>query len=153
MFDEDEPDDITHEQALREIFEGTYTKPNYYSRYGWALETLCGYLGKFLNNGPFCPVSVGWEAVLDAELEKHRIPLRFQELTDRPPIPLPAWNDWPCVGHWSVEEIRTAAPLLIGVAASAQDQDSWGREAFLTVQQWFELALKWQDGMIVGFYG
>lgn len=151
MCDADDPDNLTHEQPLREIFDGTHSLPNYYSRDGWAFETLCGYLGTFLNNGPFCPVSVGWEEMLDEEIEKHKIPLRFRDLTGRPPIPLPEWNDWPCVGHWTTEEIRSSTSLLSGVIPSVQN--TWGREALTAVQQWFKLASEIQDGMIVGFYG
>jgi hypothetical protein len=151
LLDRENPEDISHGQALREIFDGTYTRPEYYSRYGWALESLCTYLGTFLDNGPFCPVGAGWEETLDRQLKKHRIPLRFRDLIYRPPISLPKWNDWPCVGHWAPAEIRKAAPLLLGVVPTVKDV--WVREALTTVHQWFTLAVKRQDGMIVGFYG
>jgi hypothetical protein len=151
MVDVSDPNDLTHGQALREIFEGHFSKPRLYSRYGWALEILCDFLGERLDNGPFCPCDDDWYEQLDEVLEEAGVPIRFLYLTGNPPIPLPSQNDWPEVGHWTNLEIRQAAPLLVGRLLQVEDEEVG--EALEAMQGWLGQAAKVRGSILVGFHG
>jgi hypothetical protein len=151
MVDRDDSDDLTHGQALGELFEGRFSKPQYYFRYGWALEVLCDFLGKRLDNGPFVPCDTDWFEQLDEALEAAGARIRFAELTSNPPIPLPPQYDWPEVGHWTSKRIRQAARVLDRGLPKPEDEEV--QEALELVQGWLGHAVNVEGGIVVGFYG
>lgn len=151
LYDEDEEDDITHEQAFRELFSGNFTAEYCGARYGWAFETLCDCLGTSLSNRGFSPCDIDWYEELDDLLAASDITLRFDSLTNDCPINIPLSDDWPMIGHWKHSEIVEAAPLISRLAKSVTDPDV--AEAIATIHEWINQATKDADLIIVGFHG
>lgn len=81
--------DISHADALREIFSGKYTKGVTGSRYGWAFECLCSFIGERLSNRGFSPCKTEWYETLDERLRSAGVPLRTQDLIFKSPVPIP----------------------------------------------------------------
>ena len=146
---EDEAD-LSHADALREIFAGQFTPDVRGSRYGWALETLFGSLGEDLDNGPFMPCNMAWYTLLDEVLEAHNVPLRFSDLTYRLPVPIPESDDWPCIGYWDEADFAAADALA---ACLPKLEDRQIREALETALGWIRAARREPDLLIVGFHG
>jgi hypothetical protein len=151
LFDEDEPDDIKHEQAFRELFTGEISAKSCGARYGWAFETLCNCLGTWLSNRGFSPCSTKWYQQLDDYLAASHVSLRFQDLTSNCPIDIPLSDDWPMIGHWSHEQIDESTASIARLASDAADPDI--AEALATVVEWFTEAANDPNLMIVGFHG
>ena len=149
--DEDDEDDITHEQAFRELFSGQMTSPGYGHRYGWAFETLCAYLGEPLSNEAFSPCNGDWYEELDEFLAASNVALKLSNLVENCPISIPMSDDWPMIGHLSQGEIRSTAQQISQLAASTSDSE-FG-DALTTVSAWFQRASKDNDLIIVGFHG
>jgi hypothetical protein len=141
--------DLSHADALREIFSGTFTKGANGSRYGWAFETLCGWIGERLDNDGFIPCKMAWYDELDAILAKYQVPLKFQNLIGRSPIEIPLSDDWPCIGHWGAEELKSIGPLSAMIALI---DDREARGALSTALGWLQEAAPGPD-LIIGFHG
>jgi hypothetical protein len=142
--------DIDHEEALREIFAGRYTEGVSGSRYGWALECLCRFLGERLDNTGFCPCPTQWYFTLDEAMAEHGIPLRFTDLIFRSPVAIPEADDWPCVGHWTARDAASADRLE---AALPRIGDAGIRHALETALGWLRGVADHPDCLIVGFQG
>jgi len=148
--DPDDDADISHEDALREIFAGRFTPHVRGSRYGWALEALCGFLGDWLDNGPFVPCSHQWYTDLDEVLEAHGVPLQFTDLTMRPVLPIPEPDDWPCIGFWDAQDFEAIDALE---ACMPKVEDRQVKAAFEAASGWIRYALARPGSLIVGFHG
>lgn len=85
-------DDISEEQALRELLAGTFTRPDCASRYGYALERLCRAIGVRLG-------TISGKGRLKAL--KLGTPLGER----RSPIRLPTGEDFPIIGYLTAEEV------------------------------------------------
>ena len=142
--------DLSHAEALREIFIGQFTEDVNGSRYGWPLECLCRFIGTPLSNEGFSPCKIGWYEELDEVLELHRVRLRFADLIYQPPIPIPRADDWPCVGHWGANEIATIEPLA-GIIQNIDDREV--KQALETALDWLRDGVKHPGSFIVGFHG
>ncbi len=142
--------DLSHADALREIFSGKFTAGVNGSRYGWALECLCRFLGEPLSNEGFSPCKIGWYEELDEELEKHGVALRFEDLIYSTPVKIPSIDDWPCIGHWGAQQVGQA-DRLAEVAAAVEDPEK--AEAMHTAVGWLRAAQKQPGSIIVGFHG
>lgn len=101
LVEEDDENDIPHEQALRELFTGNITANDYGSRYGWAFETPCNYLGTDLSNQSFSPCPIEWYGQLDECFASADLDLRFDILVNNCSIEMPEPDDWPMIGHTS----------------------------------------------------
>ena len=93
LVDEDDEDDFTHEQALRELFSGQITAEHHGSRYGWAFESICDSLGCYLPNQSFSPCNVEWYKQLDEYLATTELNLHFEDLVNNCPIKIPLADD------------------------------------------------------------
>jgi hypothetical protein len=142
--------DLSHGDALREIFTGEYTEGVPGARYGWALEVLCGFLGELLDNRHFVPCDMAWYTTLDETLAHHRVPLKFADLIYRSPVPIPEPDDWPCVGHWTDEDFAAADRLE---AILPQIDDPNIKDALASALGWLEAARECPGSLIVGFHG
>jgi hypothetical protein len=151
IFDEGETEHFTYGDALREIIEGSYSHPEVYHVYGWSFEILCDYLGKRLSNDPFSPCSTGWLRKLDGYLAGESVRLRFDDLIEKCPVPLPLPTDWPRVGHWTGPQMHEAARGLIDLLPRVRDRDV--QTALTTVNSWLYRAILSPETIIVGFYG
>lgn len=151
MLDEDDEDAITHEQAFRELFSGTFSAPYHGGTYGWAFEVLCDCLGTWLSNSGFSPCNGSWYDQLDEHLAAAGAALRFSELLYACPIKIPMPDDWPLIGHWPGDRLIEAAPVIAGLAASATDHEV--AEAFATVEEWCKAAARNPGCMLIGFHG
>ncbi len=142
---------IGHAQALRELFAGELTRPDCGPIYGWAYELYCSYLGEWLFWNPFSPCRYGWFAELDKFLAGRGVPLRFAELVNDCPIPLPEPRELPCIGQWPFAVIEAARQPL---ALAAQEAESPAVvEALGVVARWLEKGTGKRRSVIMGFYG
>jgi hypothetical protein len=140
------------DHSLKDLFTGQWRCPGDGSAYAWGVEVLCDCFGTRLPDGVFFgSTPVDWFNGVDAWLAAEQVPLRFLDLVYREPITLPPLNDWPQVGHWTPEEIRTAAPLVDRLLPR-RAEDGFVR-ALGQVQEWFRVALAEPDLCLVGFYG
>jgi hypothetical protein len=142
--------DISHADALRELFTGQFTEGVTNSRYGWAFEALCAALGDRLDNREFVPCKLAWYEKLDALLAANGVPLRFLDLIYRPPIPLPEADDWPCVGHWGRDDLK-ALDALAEFVPGVSDPEM--QRALASALDWLRAAAARPHTVIVGFHG
>ena len=142
---------IGHAQALRELFAGKLTRPDCGPIYGWAYELYCSYVGEWLPWNPFSPCRYRWFAELDQLLAERGVPLRFAQLVNDCPIPLPEPRELPCIGHWPfavIEAVRRPLGAAVHEAASPAAAEALG-----AVAGWLEKAAGERGSVIVGFYG
>jgi hypothetical protein len=87
---------------------------------------------------------------LDEVLRPAAVPLRFGDLIDQPPLPIPPADDWPCVGHWPTSATAATQPLsqLLG-----RVEDPQVRPALQTALGWLHAAAANPGSAIVGFHG
>ena len=135
---------------VREIFAGEFTPFVNGSRYGWAFETLCGFLGERLDNTGFIPCKASWYERLDEDLAAHQVSLRFTNLIYRAAMPIPQADDWPCVGHWGPSEMSAVGPLA-EILRRVDDIDV--KKAMETAYGWLRETAKHPDSIIIGFHG
>lgn len=107
--------DLSHADALKELFAGKFTPHVPGARYGWAFECLCAFIGTRLDNDGLIPCTWDWYERLDRILEQRGLSLRFSKLISDSPIAFPEPDDWPCVGHWpaSVADERGALEQVV----------------------------------------
>jgi len=142
--------DLSHAEALAEIFSGRFTEHVNSSRYGWAFECLCGFIGEPLSNDGFSPCKTGWYEQLDEILKAHGVPLRFADLIYDAPIPIPPADDWPCVGHWGTAALAATQPLA-QLIDRIDEADV--KQALQTALGWLRAAEAEPGSVIVGFHG
>lgn len=142
--------DISHADALREIFSGRYTEDVEGCRYGWALEALCEFLGERLDNSGFCPCRANWYFDLDEELESRGIALKFRDLIYDSPVDIPTPDDFPNIGHWSRKQIALLPQLEIALQTF---DDGEMEEAVETAIGWLKQAADEPGSLIIGFHG
>jgi hypothetical protein len=142
--------DLSHADALREIFTGQFTPYVNGARYGWAFECLCKFLGEPLSNRGFSPCKFEWYETLDRYLQQHQVSLRFSDLIGDLPLPIPRADDWPCVGHWTADH-AAARQQLATLAQSVEDSDA--KESFKTESEWLARLADQSNNIIVGFHG
>lgn len=142
--------DVSHADALREIFAGKFTADVNGSRYGWAFEALCSFLGERLDNSGFVPCKVAWYEQLDEVLAADHVPLRFADLIYRSPIAIPRADDWPCVGHWGLNELAAVAPLADLIS---RIDDLEVKQALTTALGWLQGLAQEPGSVIIGFHG
>ncbi len=147
---EDYDVDISHADALRQIFAGEFTEGVNGSRYGWAFEALCSLVGEGLSNVGFSPCKVAWYEQLDEVLADQRVPLRFADLIHRSPLPIPPADDWPCVGHWGLKDLAAVGPLA---ELLPHIDDPEVKESLATALGWLRGATENPGSVIVGFHG
>jgi hypothetical protein len=141
--------DISHADALREIFAGRFTKGVNGARYGWAFECLCHFIGERLSNVGFVPCRIAWYEELDKTVASNEIPLKFTNLIYRSPVAIPESDDWPCVGHWGANELAALGPLAELIP---RIDDAEMKESLSTALGWLQKAAK-DPGLIIGFHG
>ncbi len=151
MLDPDDDEGLSHQEALCEIFDGTISRPAYAGVYGWAYEVYCSSMGDHLINNPFSPCRFEFYEQLDQLLNSRSIPLRFDQLINDCPIPIPKPDDWPCSGHWTNAVITNARTSLRNLRGTIDDVSV--ANAINIVQEWFALCEARADSMIVGFHG
>jgi hypothetical protein len=142
--------DLSHADAMKEIFAGKFTEYVNGSRYGWAFECLCRFIGTPLSNNGFSPCDMEGYEQLDEWLKLQGVPLKFMDLIFQSPIPIPRADDWPCVGHWGADAIAVAEPLA-RVLPNIEDQET--KEAMETALGWLRDGAKHSGSIIVGFHG
>lgn len=151
QFDVEDEDQITHAQALKEIFAGKLTREEDCGFiYGHAYEIYCSSMGEMLSNNHFSPTCVEWLNTLDGFFTKQDVPLRFHQLLFEE-FPIPVETDaTPCGGFWDHPEIVEARKPLKAAIAGAADADI--AKAASVVLGWVNKAIKTPGSVIVGFF-
>ncbi len=127
--DELDEGSVPMERALTHLVMGEGLDENSGSKYGYALELLCGHFGHVLSNRCWSAMRSAWtEAVDEALVEVGVAPEQFSvnaHLVSRgSPIPLPPIDDFPAIGYLGVEEIPSIAGVLAqSVGAGVEDAE------------------------------
>jgi hypothetical protein len=142
---------VTCADALADLIDGTdFGKhpPKYLFRYRCALEAIWAYLGDYVGE-----MECDGCTTLDKTLASLDIPLGFSELVSGDEVvPLPAWNDVPCVGSWSPEQVASALPAVRQIdldALAAEGEDA--AEAVGRIRIWVEEAASRPGWGVVAF--
>lgn len=111
-------------------------------------ERLCAHFGRSFGCS-FSPTDIDLLNQVDAELKAHRLPLSLMNLIyDPPPLPLPATDDFPTVGHIDAHRIQAAAADLPPDGLVSDDPKI---DAILfDLSEWVVIAAARHD-MLVGF--
>jgi hypothetical protein len=115
-----------------------------------AFERLCAHLGRRLSNQDLSPTQYSYMDVVDQALQQRGFPLLLSTvLMEGPPIALPEPDDFPTVGHASVDQVKTAARWLADHPLVADDDPTLDG-ALYRLSEWIEFAAARGD-MLVGF--
>jgi hypothetical protein len=131
---------VTCADALADLIEGADFRdhpPRHLYRYRCALEAIWAYVGEYLGQ-----LEVEDPEEADKVLADLDIPLRYSDLVSGDEVvPLPAWDDVPCVGSWSAEQINGALPAFrrsgIEPLPWAEDGEYREPEEVIGVIRWF----------------
>lgn len=124
------------------IMGGEKPFPSYL--YGYAYEAIVDFLGDFLDNSLFYPVSFQLMAEIDLQLAKCGVPLRIKQLTSgASPAVIPRPDEFPAFGWWPPEEIGISLPRLQAKPAKSDEVNA--------IQKWLERTAGSKEA-IVGFY-
>lgn len=138
-------------QALADIVNSRVSEeaPGYL--YGYALEAICGHLGRELPNICGITGSTRWMEKVDATLKRRGITIQLNELLYRgSPVPIPAEpDDYPFIGYWTSVQIATA--LFAIRAGDRSELDNEMAETFKEIEGWLAAASESPNAAIVGF--
>lgn len=98
-------DDISEDQALRELIAGEFTRPDCAHQYGYALERLCPTLGT-------------WLATIEGKGRLRALKLETPLSEARPPAPLPEIPDFPYISYLTAEEVQGEVQRLRSIDLS-----------------------------------
>lgn len=137
-------------QALADIVSGRVTEdaPGYL--YGYALEAICGHVGRELPNICGIAGSTQWMEEVDAALKRRGVAVQLSDLLYRgSPVPIPEPDDFPFIGYWTPDEITTALAAIRGGDRSGLDNEM--AEMFREIEGWLAGASESPGAAIVGF--
>ncbi len=151
-FDFEVEENISHVDALKEIFAGKLTREKECGYiYGHAYEVYCEAIGDYLSNKYFSPTTVSRFEQLDEFFQKKGVPLRFHKLLFED-FPIPVDTDaTPCGGFWEHDEIVAAQEPLAAVLNNDTSEEILIKASF-TVLEWCSSAIKTPGSVIVGFF-
>jgi hypothetical protein len=113
-------------------------------------ERLCSHLGQQLPNGNISPAPYSYMDEVDNAITQREFPLLLSTLMMAgAPVQLPASDDFPCVGHASADDVKSAASWLKTNALVA-DNDPVLDGALYDISEWVEFASSRGD-MLIGF--
>lgn len=144
---------FTHAQALRELFAGECTRPEYGAFYGWAFDILCSSLGAWLHN-TCTRWPTDWLDKLDTRMAEGGVNLRFfGGLMENRPVPLPETPfGIPGIGHWKYEQVVAELPKLEAMLAGVTDKKLL--ESFTEdILPWLKASAERPNSMLIGVYG
>ena len=133
---EKDSDSISDDDALLEIVNGKFSKPECGSVYGYALERLCNVLGTRLDD-------VGTNRLKSLELDTALTKIRS-------PVKLPKYRDFPYISFLERDEVQEEYGRLCTITDIFGEDDEFDAERRLFVRCLNE-ALTMDCG-IVGFY-
>ena len=142
--------EMTSADAVADLVNGVATENGPGYLYGYALEALCGHIGKELPN--ICPIAraSGWIRETDAALEGKGVPVRIGTLVfGGSPVPIPEPDDAPCIGAWPASVIPAALEAFRSLDLT--DVDDEMAETFAQVRGWLEAAAQRPGVSIIGF--
>jgi hypothetical protein len=149
---EDRCPGFTHADALRDIFAGRVSRPEAGFVYQNAFEHLCSSLGRWVQNH-FHRCSPKFLTQLDDLFAAQGVGLRFWGgLVGRPPVPLPADQLGPSLGHWTGAEVRAAATAFRGMRAALPRGERWFEEMLDEVGGWIKAVEAKPGSMLVAAY-
>jgi hypothetical protein len=144
---EDDEDRIPCLEAIRHIVHGgPYTAGS--SLYTFALETICGHIGSFVDNRAFQPpIRWGWITYVDEFLTSLQFPLRVAHLCySEPPLGVPVDN----MGFWPRDHFEQALEFLENYKPDGLRINL--AEALATIIGWLHEALEHEDDVLIGIY-
>jgi hypothetical protein len=153
--DEDDEDEPTLAEALREMIEGEPMREWYGHKYGYALEILCRNYGKWLPNSEFTAMRNEWIDEVDRGLIESGIPEETlgvgRHITFRgSPVVIPRPEDWPSIGFLKLAEIIPALRAL-----EVADLTALNREVKDSIEQlrgWLETSERSGCDLVCFYY-
>src|SRR5262245_16507275 len=129
-------DDLTEDQAAKDLIAGKITRRKNAATYGYALENLCRTLGKFLGD-------VGTDQLRSLKLNTRLSKVRL-------PVKVPKRDDFPYISFLEADEVRDEVARLRAMDLSdpSDPENEAERRRF---QQLLEQAADQHLG-VVGFY-
>jgi hypothetical protein len=85
--------------------------------YGYAMKILCAQVGRF--------VQTEWEVS-----DVRRVPFNTAMMLNGPPLPIPKSDDFPEVGHLSVEDVKAELAAIASVAEPEVEYEAWDIKGF-----------------------
>ena len=105
----------------------------------FAFEALCQHFGVELDNGAVSPIRQATIQDADQALLAHPCALSLDQLVyGHGVFPFTLASDFPQFGHWSEDQVRTAAPLLEDQPPEHDDADL--ESILLSVSDWITIA-------------
>jgi hypothetical protein len=100
----------TIRDAIRAVIEGGPFDGRHGTMYGYAYKWICEFHGRALFNNDFSPMRYGWLEAVDAGLNALGVTaVGVEEFSfGGAPSPIPAPEDLPGYGEWSLTECRKA---------------------------------------------
>ncbi len=143
---------FTHADALRDIFAGRVSRSGAGFVYQNAFELVCRCLGEWVQDH-FCRCNPDFLTELDQLFAAHGIRLRFWDgLVGRPPVPLPANEFGPSLGHWTGAEVRAAAAPFRAMRAAPPRRERWFEEMMDEIGDWIAMVEAQPGTMLVASY-
>lgn len=129
-------DDVTEDQAIKELIAGKITRRKNAATYGYALENLCRTLGQFLGD-------VGTDQLRSLKLKTQLSKVRL-------PVKVPKSGDFPYISFLEAHEVQdeVARMRVMDLSDAGDPENEAERRQF---QQLLEQAADRQLG-VVGFY-
>ncbi len=141
---------LTCAEAVAQLIDGETSPDVPGFLYGYALEAMCGHLGRELPN--ICPIAGAseWIEEVDEFLKSQGVTISLNDLVMcGSPVPIPQPDDYPFIGFWPAEEVPAALASIRGVDLAPLDQEM--AETIEQMRQWLEETVKTPGASVVGF--
>lgn len=118
--------------------------------YGYAVEALCGHLGRELPNVAGISGASDWLNEVDEMLTARGVPLSLSSLVfGECPVEIPRPDDHPFIGSWPPHVIPQALDVMRHVDLSGLDFEM--TETFEQILAWLEITARAPENGVVGF--
>ncbi len=153
--DEDDEEEPTLAEALREIIEGEPMRPSYGHKYGYLLEMLCRQYGESLANSEFSSMHSDWIDKVDQGLAHAGIPEETLSLSRHllyrgSPVAIPEPGDFPFIGYLKSNEIPPALQALETADLTVLEREV--KESIDQLRSWLESSQKSQRDLVCFYY-
>lgn len=137
--------------ALRELFFAQEPTGSEGWAYGYALKVLCERFGGWLPNGHWYPIRTSGFDAVGAALRSIDVAFDPTDLIySGSPVDLPPIDDFPCIGHLTLAELKPLAESLNAADLSAIEESSLV-DSITELRGWVNTCVE-RDSDLVCFY-
>ena len=151
----DEDDELTVEEALRDMVDGANLNKDFGWKYAYALEALCWHFGELLDNSEWSPMRGQWSEQVDVAISRAGVPENTFSVEGHlmyrgSPIPIPEVPDFPFIGFLRKTELPEAAKSIAQCDRSKLGEDV--ERAIRQVEGWLDRARKLERDLFCFYY-